>query len=130
MVRRAGRLEPLVIVLENPADLPAAVRKFRRSRGLTLHELIVAMRKARTGYERTTRALSHQFSTWELGQKSPNIASLAPYLHVHHLALAVVSAGELDTATAWCDERDRGRDRCAMMDGHGGDHRTYAGDAF
>ncbi len=117
-----------MIPLFDPADLPETVAAFRASRGLS--RIAIADKIARDE-GRFADSVRSQVAEWERRAKSPQLASLGPYLRGHRLILLVAATDDHTTdITPWCRAADRRGRRCAVVAGHGGEHRDYAGLEF
>lgn len=117
-----------MIPLPDPGALPLAVRALREAAGQARWHLAVAVAAREF---RRVKGVDQQWHDWEMGNKSPILSSLPPYLDAHRVRLALIGINE-QISTPWCPARHRapGYPRCAVVGGHAGRHRTYAGVEF
>lgn len=117
-----------MIPLPDPGALPRAVRAVREAAGQERLSLAidVAVREFRQ-----IKGVNQQWYNWETGVKSPILSSLPSYLDAHRVRLALIGIDE-EIGTPLCRARHKapGYPRCAVVAGHAGRHRTYAGVDF
>lgn len=77
-----------LIVIDDPALLPLAVARARRAMGLNRLQVSRDIAKEQG---RALRSVDNQVALWEVGGKSPTLASLECYLRQHGWKLALVS---------------------------------------
>jgi hypothetical protein len=117
----------VIIPLDDPADLPTAVRAFRHRSGEKLNSV---SRRIAAETMRTLQSVNTQIGHWEFGRKSPQLATLGPYLRGHRLQLALVPQLDTEVLPPCTERSDLPYITCVLPSGHGGSHRTYDGRDF
>jgi hypothetical protein len=77
-----------LIVIDDPATLPTVIAKARKVMGLSRWQV---SRDIAAEQARGARSVNNQVALWEVGGKSPTLASLECYLRQHGWKLALVS---------------------------------------